>query len=177
MVRALFEQLATPSNLGPLRLDEVLDWAGNALGRVDRSAFFPSFGTDDAVQFFYEPFLAAFDPELRRALGVWYTPPEVVKYMVARVDQALREQMNIEDGLADERVWVLDPCTGTGGLVEVLRTIHTRLARVLGDGLVAAEVKAAATRRIVGFEILPAPFVVAHLQIGLMFLPWRSTQS
>ena len=42
------------------------------------------------MQYFYEPFLEAFDPELRKQLGVWYTPPEIVKYMVARVDQVLR---------------------------------------------------------------------------------------
>jgi hypothetical protein len=56
--------------------------------------------------------LQAFDPELRKQLGVWYTPPEIVQYMVARVDTVLREELNIEDGLADPRVYVLDPCCG-----------------------------------------------------------------
>lgn len=60
-------------------------------------------------QFFYEPFLEAFDPELRKELGGWYTPNEVVTYMVARVDKAMREDLNIEDGLASDRVFVLDP--------------------------------------------------------------------
>ena len=83
-----------------------------------------------AVQYFYEPFLEAFDPELRKQLGVWYTPPEIVRYMVARVDQVLREELEIADGLADPRVVVLDPCCGTGAyLVEVLDTIAATLAR------------------------------------------------
>ena len=47
------------------------------------------------MQYFYEPFLEAFDPELRKQLGVWYTPPEIVKYMVARVDQVLRDDFGI----------------------------------------------------------------------------------
>ena len=73
---------------------------------------------------FYEPFLEAFDPELRKELGVWYTPPEVVRYMVARVDRAVRDDLGIADGLAAENVYVLDPCCGTGAyLAEVLRRI------------------------------------------------------
>ena len=122
MIKALFEQVATPTKLGPLGLVEVLDWTAAALNRVDRAAFFERFVEDHAVQYFYEPFLEAFDPELRKQLGVWYTPPEIVKYQVARVDAALREELDIPDGLADPRVFVLDPCCGTGAyLVEVLR--------------------------------------------------------
>ena len=76
------------------------------------------------MQYFYEPFLQAFDPELRKELGVWYTPPEIVEYMVARVDTVLREELDVPDGLADPRVYVLDPCCGTGAyLVEVLEKI------------------------------------------------------
>jgi predicted helicase len=78
--------------------------------------------------YFYEPFLAAYDPDLRRALGVWYTPPEIVHYMVERVDRVLRDELQIADGLADPNVWVLDPCTGAGSyLVEVLRRIRRTL--------------------------------------------------
>ena len=58
---------------------EVLDWAAAALNRVDRAAFFARFEENHAVQYFYEPFLEAFDPELRKELGVWYTPPEIVR--------------------------------------------------------------------------------------------------
>ena len=81
------------------------------------------------MQYFYEPFLEAFDPELRKQLGVWYTPPEIVKYMVARVDQVLKSDFGRPDGLADPDVYVLDPCCGTGAyLVEVLNTIAATLA-------------------------------------------------
>jgi hypothetical protein len=170
MIKALFEQVATPTKLGPLELVEVLDWTAAALNRVDRAAFFERFVEDHAVQYFYEPFLEAFDPELRKQLGVWYTPQEIVQYQVARVDAALREELDIPDGLADPRVFVLDPCCGTGAyLVEVLRKIEKTLKEEEGEGALAElTIKEAAQKRVFGFEIMPAPFVVAHLQMGLL---------
>lgn len=165
---ALFQQLSQPGRLQPLGLVEVLDWTSAALDRVDRTAFFTHFNEGEAVTYFYEPFLQAFDPELRKQLGVWYTPTNVVRYMVARVDKALKDDLGIAEGLAAENVYVLDPCCGTGAyLVEVLRRIGANLeTRGLG-ALVGSQVKRAALERVFGFEILPAPFVVAHLQIGL----------
>ena len=101
---------------------------------------------------------------------MWYTPPEIVQYQVARVDAALREELDIADGLADPRVFVLDPCCGTGAyLVEVLRKIHHHLKEEQGLGALAElYTKQAAQERIFGFELMPAPFVVAHLQMGLL---------
>ena len=168
VLRALFQQIADPGRLQPLGLTEVLDWTAAALDRVDRTAFFARFNQGEAVQYFYEPFLEAFDPALRKQLGVWYTPSEVVRYMVARVDRALKDDLGIAAGLAAENVYVLDPCCGTGAyLAEVLRRMAANLAgRGLG-ALVGASVKQAAMERVFGFEIMPAPFVVAHLQVGL----------
>ena len=168
VLAALFQQLSQPGRLQPLGLVEVLDWTAAALDRVDRSAFFARFNEGEAVPYFYEPFLQAFDPELRKQLGVWYTPTEVVRYMVARVDRALKDDLGIADGLAAENVYVLDPCCGTGAyLAEVLRRIaHNLDGQGLG-ALAGARVKQAATERVFGFEIMPAPFVVAHLQVGL----------
>ena len=168
LLRALFQQLSDPGRLQPLGLVEVLDWTAAALNRVDRKAFFAKFDEGEAVPYFYEPFLQAFDPELRRQLGVWYTPTEVVRYMVARVDRALKDDLGIADGLAAENVYVLDPCCGTGAyLAEVLRRISSNLENSGLGALVGARVKQAATQRVFGFEIMPAPYVVAHLQVGL----------
>ena len=168
VLRALFQQLSDPGRLQPLGLVKVLDWTAAALDRVDREAFFSRFNQGEAVPYFYEPFLEAFDADLRKELGVWYTPTEVVRYMVARVDKALKDDLGIADGLAAKNVYVLDPCCGTGAyLAEVLRRIAANLAgRGLG-ALAGARVKQAATQRVFGFEIMPAPFVVAHLQVGL----------
>jgi hypothetical protein len=168
-IRTLYEEVAKSSRLGPLGLVEVLNWAAGVLNRVDRGEFFGRFEDEHAVQYFYEPFLEAYDPELRKALGVWYTPPEIVKYQVARVDQVLREELDLPDGLADPNVIVLDPCCGTGAyLVEVLHSIAATLRDKGGDALVASDLKQAAINRVFGFEIMPAPFVVSHLQLGLM---------
>ena len=168
VLRALFQQLSDPGRLQPLGLVEVLDWTAAALDRVDRSAFFDRFNEGEAVPYFYEPFLQAFDPALRKQLGVWYTPIEVVRYMVARVDRALKDDLGIADGLAAENVYVLDPCCGTGAyLAEVLRRIADNLKERGFGALTGARVKQAATQRVFGFEIMPAPFVVAHLQVGL----------
>ena len=168
VLRALFQQLSDPGRLQPLGLVEVLDWTAAALVRVDRAAFFARFSEGEAVPYFYEPFLEAFDPALRKQLGVWYTPTEVVCYMVARVDRALKDDLGIPAGLAAENVYVLDPCCGTGAyLAEVLRRIAANLEGQGLGALTGARVKKAATERVFGFEIMPAPFVVAHLQVGL----------
>ncbi|MCY3782384.1 MAG: N-6 DNA methylase [Chloroflexi bacterium] len=168
VLRALFQQLSDPGRLQPLGLVEVLDWTNAALDRVDQAAFFARFNEGEAVPYFYEPFLQAFDPALRKQLGVWYTPAEVVRCMVARVDRALRDDLGIADGLAAENVYVLDPCCGTGAyLAEVLRRIAANLRDRSSGALTGAHVKRAALDRVFGFEIMPAPFVVAHLQVGI----------
>ena len=168
-IRTLFEQVVTPTNMRGLGLEEVLDWTAETLNRVEPEKFFQKFEQEHAVQYFYEPFLEAFDPELRKQLGVWYTPEEIVRYMVERTDRVLREELQIENGLADERVYVLDPCCGTGAyLVETLRRIKRTIGEQGGDALSGEDLKRAATERVFGFEILPAPFVVAHLQLGLL---------
>ena len=166
MISRALRGLAPPGS-SARDLVEVLDWAGAALNRVDRATFFAAFEEGHAVQYFYEPFLEAFDPELRKQLGVWYTPPEIVRYMVARVDRVLRDELGIADGLADPRVVVLDPCCGTGAyLVDVLgnRRRHARERRGCPGG---PRHQAGGHEPLFGFEILPAPFVVAHLQLGL----------
>ncbi len=168
VLRKLFHELAEPGQLETLNLTEALGWTEAVLNRVDRAAFFEGFEEHHAVQYFYEPFLQAYDPGLRKQLGVWYTPIEIVRYMVARIDTMLREELGLADGLADRNVYVLDPCCGTGAyLVEVLDRIHATLKSKGGDATTALQVKQAALERVFGFEILPAPFVVSHLQLGL----------
>jgi type I restriction-modification system DNA methylase subunit len=98
MIRALFEELARPSVAGALDLCGVLERTGEVLNRVEREAFFENLDEEGAVQYFYEPFLEAFDPELRKQFGVWYTPNEAVRYMVERVDFVLRSELGIGDG-------------------------------------------------------------------------------
>jgi hypothetical protein len=168
MLRVLFHEMTRPTTLFTNFLREGLDLAEATLNRVDRDVFFSRFKQHEAVQYFYEPFLEAFDPELRRELGVWYTPPEVVSYMVERTDRALREQLGVVNGLADPSVQVLDPCCGTGAyLIAVLERIAKTLRDQGEESTVAAQVAQAAMDRLFGFEILPAPYVISHLQVAL----------
>ncbi len=89
--------------------------------------------------------------------------------MVRRVDDVLRTELGVADGLADPCVYVLDPCCGTGSfLVETLDLIGRRMHEQGVDALVAEDLKQAALSRIFGFEIMPAPFVIAHWQVGLL---------
>ncbi len=180
IIRTLFEQYALPSNIDVLGIAADLDRAGDALNRVVQANFFDQFEHGKAIEYFYEPFLDAYDPALRESLGVWYTPRPVVDYIVGEVDNRLREDFGLPLGLADESVIVLDLATGTGTfLSSCLRTISRTL---LGfdpeepggqdpatvDGLAAADVRTAARTRLFGFELLPAPFVIAHLRLGIM---------
>lgn len=167
MIRTLFSEIVNPVRLRPLGLTDILDNTARALDRVDRDVFFSTFDTGAAVQHFYEPFLQAFDPRLRKSLGVWYTPPEIVRYMVERVDRALRTELGLANGLADPNVFVLDPCCGTGAfVVEVLRRIERTLRERGEDALIGEDLKQAAQHRVFGFELLSAPFVIAHWQVG-----------
>ena len=173
ILRSLFHQVAYPANIRALDLEEVLDWTEDCLARVDRSSFFARYDMGDAVQYFYEPFLAEFDPELRKDFGVWYTPPEIVRYMVGSVDAALKKNFGLADGLADPSVVVLDPCCGTGAyLVETLRLIYKRLVAGYGESQAGLKIREVAKNRLYGFELLPAPYVVSHLQIDLMLTRW-----
>lgn len=169
LIGALFSQAGAPQRITRLGLRDPMSWAQSTLNRVDRSAFHKEFEQRTAVQYFYEPFLHAFDPLLRSQLGVWYTPHEVVRYQVAKIHRLLRDELGLAGGLANEKVTVLDPAAGTGSyLLEVARVIYDELGSAPETAaLAAAEVSEALRTRIFGFELLPAPFVVSHLQLTL----------
>ena len=166
VISALFYEFSNPATVRSLDLTQPLGWVEEMLNNVDRAEFEQRFSDDGAVQYFYEPFLQAFDPDLRKQLGVWYTPTSIVRYMVERVDAVLKTELNIAGGLANPRVVVLDPCCGTGAfLVEVIRHIARSLEQ--DDALGGEDLREAVMSRVFGFELLTAPFIVAHLQLGL----------
>ncbi|GAA5440563.1 hypothetical protein Dcae01_02078 [Deinococcus caeni] len=167
VMQRLFGELASPSAQHSLNLTDLLDRTAATLARVDVDSFTQKF-QGDAVQYFYEPFLAAYDPELRKQFGVWYTPTEVVQYMVERVDTALREGLNLPLGLADPSVYVLDPATGTGSYLTATldRIWRTLRAQPDFDDATLDDLRAAVRERLIGFEIMPAPYVIAHLRLS-----------
>ncbi len=198
-LRKLFNTIAGPD------LDERVAWAvdqlAQLLARADMSAILANFGQrtrrEDPVVHFYETFLAAYDPRMREARGVYYTPEPVVGYIVRSIDKVLRRDFNIKDGLADHgklrwktikvdvahgktksitkitehqpwmhRVQILDPATGTGTfLFAVIRKIREHFDGNAGawPGYVAEHL----LPRLFGFELLMAPYAVAHMKLGL----------
>lgn len=167
VIKNIFERLAGPSQASTLDLEDVLERTARMLSRVEVDTFFRNFSSGEAIQHFYQPFLKAFDPDSQVTMGVWYTPPEIVRYMVERVDRVLRDDLGITDGLANENVIVLDPCCGTGAyLIEVLRRIKKTLCNESNDDSVGEAVKKAALTRVKGFEVMPAPFVIAHWRVN-----------
>ncbi|MEB2363890.1 MAG: N-6 DNA methylase [Bryobacterales bacterium] len=180
----LYYEFQHPRRIQELGLRPHLDLATETLHRVDTDVFFSHFElpsvtrkedsakgveTTAAIIYFYEPFLEAFDPELRKNLGVWYTPREVVRYQVRTVDRLLREELGCDRGYADEKVIVLDPCCGTGAyLIEVMKCVAEQLESEGAEALMGQALLDAATRRLLGFEILTAPFVIAQLQMFLI---------
>ena len=167
MIQALFSEVTKPGTVQALDLRPQLARAAATLNRVQHDELFSKFEDREAIGYFYEWFLEAYDPALREEYGVWYTPPKLVRYMVERVDTVLREELGRPLGLADPSVYVLDPACGTGGYITA---VLDRIKRTLDDNdgdVVAEQLVEAVTTRVYGFEMLTAPFVVAHLMIGL----------
>ncbi|MGH8857121.1 MAG: PDDEXK nuclease domain-containing protein [Polaromonas sp.] len=191
-------------NIAGFNLDERIAWAvddlADMLSKADMGAILSDFGKatrqEDPVVHFYETFLAAYDPRMREARGVYYTPEPVVSYIVRSVDAILKRDFGLEDGLADNskvtltrpvvgsnkkgtkavsateifethRVQILDPATGTGTfLYSVIQHIRERFNGNAGmwPGYVAEHL----LPRIYGFELLMAPYAVAHMKLGLL---------
>ncbi len=118
----------------------------------------------DPILYFYEDFLKTFDPEARERYGVYYTPVEVVRYIVGALDRALRDHLGTA-GIADESVHILDPATGTGTfLLGVAERLRQDVSESDGPGQVPAALRGLA-RRMYGFELLVGPYAVAHYQL------------
>lgn len=118
----------------------------------------------DPILYFYEDFLETFDPDAREKYGVYYTPIEVVRYMVAALDRALRENLGT-GGLSDQDVTILDPATGTGTfLLGIIERLRTNAEANGGPGMVDLALRDLAARMF-GFELLVGPYAVAHYRL------------
>ncbi len=125
--------------------------------------------TEDPVVHFYETFLAAYDPKMRESRGVYYTPEPVVQFIVRAVDDVLKTRFNKPWGLADDSVKVLDPAAGTGTfLYYVIQQIHNEVVNTRGQAGQWAQKSKTLLKRVFGFELLIAPYVVSHLKLGLL---------
>ncbi|MBF0292700.1 MAG: N-6 DNA methylase [Nitrospinae bacterium] len=182
-LKKLFSQIAGPD------MAESIAWAVDnlteLLNAADIGAILRDFGRrtlrQDPVVHFYETFLAAYDPRMRELRGVYYTPEPVVSYIVRSIDHILKSDFGLEQGLADHsrvevdtgsgkktvhKVQILDPSTGTGTFLHgVVDHIHETFkgAKGMWSGYVATEL----LPRLYGFELLMAPYAVAHMKLGI----------
>jgi len=129
----------------------------------------------DPWLYFYEDFLAAYDPKMRKDRGVYYTPVEVVKAQVRLVAELLENRFGAPDSFADPKVITLDPACGTGTYVlAALRYSLEKIAATKGAGMkVQAATTAAA--RMHAFEILVGPYAVAHLRLTQLLVSEEGT--
>ncbi|PRY08381.1 N-6 DNA methylase [Pontibacter ummariensis] len=184
-------------------LDQRLAWIVDALADVfratDVAAILKNFGkstqTHDPIIHFYETFLSEYNPALRKSRGVWYTPEPVVNFIVRAVDDILKTEFNLKDGLAStetteievatqltdkrtkdnvkkakqtvHRVQVLDPATGTGTfLAEVVKHVYQQFEGQ--EGIWSQYVEKNLLPRLNGFEILMASYAMCHLKLDLL---------
>ena len=187
-LRQMFGQIAGPE------LDERIAWAvddlAELLARARMDLVLEDIGKrtrqEDPVVHFYETFLAAYDRKMREARGVYYTPEPVVSYIVRSVDHILKTEFGLPDGLADNsmievpvpgkpketrmvhKVQILDPACGTGTfLAQVIETIRDTVVAKHGAGMWPGYVHDHLLPRLYGFELLMAPYAIAHLKLGL----------
>ena len=149
-------------------LDDIATLLGNVPTELLRTAFTARNRLEDPVIHFYETFLAEYDPQRRVDRGVYYTPPQVISYIVRSVDSLLKTELGKPDGLADDDTLILDPATGTGGfLLAVLEHIRASVTDTYGTGEWTQYINAQLVRRLFGFELLVAPYTIAHLKLSL----------
>ena len=184
-----------------LGVSEVMELLDNANMEAVVRDFGRTNQQEDPVIHFFEGFLEEYDSSIRKDRGVFYTPRPVVSFIVRSVDELLRTEFCLEDGLADTSTWgemvtriddleipegvtpdqafiqILDPATGTGTfLVEAIDLIHgTMIAKwqAEGHGKVKIEklwndyVPEQLLPRLHGYELMMAPYAIAHMKIGL----------
>jgi hypothetical protein len=121
-------------------------------------------GGADPILYFYEDFLGTFDAEAKQRYGVYYTPVEVVRYMVGALDRSLRENL-FTQGLRDAGVTILDPAVGTGTfLLGIAERVRADVSAAAGPGAAAPALQQLASRMF-GFELLIGPYAVAHYRL------------
>jgi len=190
-LRKMFNHVAGPD------LDDRIVWIVDDISKMFNSIdikellknFGKSTGQSDPVLHFYETFLAAYDPNLRDIRGVYYTPEPVVTYIVKSIDIILKRDFKLTEGLADastvpvtklsrskgekrktidvHQVQIFDPATGTGTFLHgVIKHIYQSFKD--NKGLWSGYVSQHLLPRLYGFEILMAPYAVAHMKLGML---------
>ena len=190
-LRRLFGTIAGPE-LDDEPFAGFVDDLAQLLAVTDMEAVLADFGKhtrqEDPIVHFYETFLAQYDPKMRELRGVYYTPEPVVSYIVRSVDSLLRTHFDCPEGLGDDstvsytyvddrgekrvatspRVLLLDPACGTGTfLYYVIEHIRESYRQTNNAGMWSGYVREQLLPRLFGFELLMAPYAMAHLKLGM----------
>ncbi|MFQ5812653.1 MAG: type ISP restriction/modification enzyme [Anaerolineae bacterium] len=170
-LRRLFNEIAGPG------LDDRIAWLvddlAHLLARADMAEILRDFGRrtrqEDPVVHFYETFLGAYNPQMRKTRGVYYTPEPVVSYIVRSLDHIVKTRFGRPLGLADTNTLILDPAVGTATfLYFVIQQVHETVAGTVGKGGWSSYVAEKLLPRVFGFELLMAPYAVAHMKLGIL---------
>ncbi|EDZ90999.1 type ISP restriction/modification enzyme [Francisella tularensis] len=197
-LRRLFDYVAG-TNIDD-RIKHTVDNLADVFRAVDLRKILSKFGrstkTQDPIVHFYEDFLSEYDSKLRKAKGVWYTPQPVVSFIVRAVDEVLKSEFGLSQGLADttktkiqidsqttdkrsksgykqiekevHKVQVLDPATGTGTfLAEAIKFIYNNNFKAM-QGAWSGYVEEHLIPRLNGFELLMASYAMAHLKLDML---------
>lgn len=172
-----FDHIAGPNF--DKRLSYIVDELCEVFQHADTKKLVEEYMTDaDPIIHFYEDFLKEYDPDLRKKMGAYYTPLPVVNFIVRSVDQILQKEFGLAQGLADtaklsdgkHKVQILDPAVGTGTFISAtIRIIYERLLKQKQDGRWPAYVHNDLLPRLHGFELMMAPYTIAHLKLSLAF--------
>jgi predicted helicase len=123
----------------------------------------------DPVMHFYETFLEAYDPQERERRGVYYTPEEVVSYIVRSLDTILKDYFHKADGFATDSVTVLDPAAGTlTFLAEAAKIAVNEFSAAYGTAAISELIRKHILKNFYAFELMMAPYAIAHLKIGFL---------
>lgn len=169
-LRQFFQHIASPNLNSQLRW--LVEQIADSLRYTDMEKVLHRQGKrqgfEDPVFHFYETFLAEYDRSLRDSRGVYYSPDPVVDYIVRGVDWLLVNRFSKSEGLADPSALVLDPATGTATFLrKVIALIHQRVVDQGMGGAWPSYVRSQLLPRIFGFELMMAPYTVAHLKLAL----------
>ena len=172
-----FDHIAGPNF--DKRLSYIVDELCEVFSHADTKDLVEQYmGASDPIIHFYEDFLKEYDPGLRKKMGAYYTPLPVVNFIVRSVDSILRKKFKLSEGLADtsrlkngkHKVQILDPAVGTGTFISaVIRVIYKRLLRQKQKGRWPKYVHNDLLPRLQGFELMMAPYTIAHLKLSLAF--------
>lgn len=157
LIGSVLELMAQPNNRelveGPVGLLE------STIGAVDPDKLTAN---SDPWLYFYEDFLAAYDPKMRNDAGVYYTPVEIVRFQVRLLDGILRTRYGRQRGLGADDINILDPAAGTGAYPLAVAE------HVLKDSPAPQDDARSLAKRLFGFELLVGPYSVAHLRLTQM---------